>query len=86
MLPWPLMALEFHGVSFHTGSIKTTRKGISILSEETSACRTALSISSGSYFGSAMQNPVHWKRKEFVAAPKVSSSGKAEQYVILSVI
>ncbi len=82
MLWWPRIAVEFHGVSSHTGSIKTTRKGVSFASEEERAWRTALSISSGSYSGLAMHEPVQRYRNEFVVAPKISSSGNAEQYEI----
>jgi hypothetical protein len=73
---------EFHGVSSHTGRINTTRKGASGDSDEARACRTPLSISSGSYFGLAIHEPVQRYRKESVIAPKTSSSGKAEQYEI----
>ena len=54
MLPWPLTAVEFHGVASHTGSIKTTRIGISMHSKEASAWITASSMSSGSYSGLVM--------------------------------
>jgi hypothetical protein len=40
------IAAEFHGVSSQTGSIKTTRKGVSYTSEEERAWRTDLSMSS----------------------------------------
>jgi hypothetical protein len=39
-------------------------------------------MSSGSYFGLAIHEPVQRKRTETVVAPKTSSSGKAEQYEI----
>ena len=69
-------------MSSQTGRIKTTKKGESNDSDEASTWRTALSISSGSYSGLVIQEPVQLKRKEFISAPKVSSSEKAEQYVI----
>ena len=58
MLWWPRIAVEFRGMSSYTGSIKTTRKEVSYASEEERAWRTALSISSGSYSGLAMHEPV----------------------------
>ena len=79
MLWWPRIAAEFHGVSSPTGSIKTTRKGVSCDSEEERAWRTALSISSGSYYGLAIHEPVHRYRNESVVAPKIPSSGNAEK-------
>ena len=63
-----------------TGRIKTTRKGVPNDSEEASAWRTALSMSSGSYSGMAIDELVLRYRKESVIAPKISSSWKAEQY------
>ncbi len=82
MLWWPRIAAEFHGVSSQTGRIKTTEKGLFCDFEEERAWRTALSISSGSYFGLAMHEPAQRYIKELVIAPKISSSGKAEQYEI----
>ena len=58
MLWWPRIAAEFHGVSSQTRSIKTTRKGLSCDYEEERAWRTGLSISSGSYSGLAIHEPV----------------------------
>ena len=49
---------EFHGVSSQTRRIKTTRKGVFGDSEEASAWRAALNISSGSYSGLAIHEPV----------------------------
>ncbi len=43
-------------------------------------------MSSGSYSGLAMHDAVHRYRKELMIAPNLASSGKAEQYVMLSVI
>jgi len=52
------IAAEFHGVSSQPGSIKTIRKGVSCNSEEERAWRTALSMSSDSYSGLAIHEPV----------------------------
>ena len=79
---WPRIAAEFHGVFSQTGSIKTTKKGVSCDSEEERAWRTALSISSGSYSGLAIHEQVQRYRNESVVAPKISSSGKVEHYEI----
>ena len=54
MLWWPRIAAEFHGVSSQIGRISTTKKGVYCASEEARACRTALSMSSGSYSGLAI--------------------------------
>ena len=78
------MAAEFHGVSSQIESINTTRKGVSCASKEEKAWRTALSISSDSYSGLAIHEPVHRYRNDSVVAPKISSSGNAEQYEISS--
>ena len=86
MLMWPLIALEVQGESSQVGRIITTRNGSSRCSEEAKACRTALSMSSGSYSGLAKQDPVQRYRKELIIAPKLVSSGKAEKQVIPSVI
>ena len=82
MFWWLRIAAEFHGLSSPTGSIKTTRNGVFVDSEEASARRTALSIFSGTYSELDIHEPVHRKRKESVTAPNISFSGKAEQYVI----
>ncbi len=84
MLWWPLIAAEFNGVSSQIGRIKTTRKGVSCVSEEERAWRTPLSMSSGSYSGLDIQEQVQQYRNELVIAPNISSSGKAEQYEIPS--
>ena len=70
MLVWPLIALEVHGESSHTGSTMITRNGASECSDEARAWRTAFSMSSGSYSGFAMQEFVHRYRKESIIAPK----------------
>jgi hypothetical protein len=82
MLWRPRIAAEFHGVSSYTGRIKTAKKGMSCDSEEERAWRTALSIPSGSYSGLAIHEPIQRYRNESVIAPKISSSGKTEQYEI----
>jgi hypothetical protein len=61
----------------------TTNKGVSLCSDDASACRTALCMSSGSYSGLTKHELVHRKRKDFRIAPKTASSGKAEQYIML---
>ncbi len=43
-----------HGKSSQAGRIKTTRSGLGDIMEEASACKTALRMSSGSYYGLAM--------------------------------
>ncbi len=75
----PLIEDEFYGVSSYTKRIKTTKKGVSLCSDDASACGTALNMSSSSYSGMAMRELVHRKRKEFRIAPKTASSGNAEQ-------
>ncbi len=55
---------------------------MSSASEEDRAWRTVLSISSGSYSGLAMHEPVQRYQNESVVALKISSSGNAEQYEI----
>ena len=59
--------------------ILTTKNGVSLLSYDASAWRTAFSISSGSYSGMAMEELVHRNLKKFMIAPKNASSEKAEQ-------
>ena len=56
------------------------QKGVSLDSEEASAWRTALRISSGSYSVMAIHEPAHRCRKESVIARKTSSSWKTDQY------
>ena len=82
----PRIAFDVHGESSHTGRVITTRNGVSVCSEEARAWRTACSMSSGSYSGFAMQEEVQRNLKELWIAPKLMSSGKAEQYVSPSVI
>jgi hypothetical protein len=79
MLWWPRIAAEFHGVSSQTGRIKTPRKGVSCESEEARACRTALSMSCGSYSWLAIHESDQRYEKASVMAPNASSAGKAEQ-------
>ncbi len=52
------MDCVLHGESSQAGRIKTTRSGLGDVVEEASACRATLRISSGSYSGLAMQDPV----------------------------
>ncbi len=79
MLWWPRIAAEFHGVSSHIGRISTTKKGISCASEEARACKTTLSMSSGSYSGLAIHEPLQRYEKASSMAPNASSALKAEQ-------
>ncbi len=79
MLTWPRMEAEFHGVSSHNGRTRTTKKGVALVSYDTSACMTALNMSSGSYFGLGMHEFVHRNLKESIIAPKTVSSENAEQ-------
>jgi hypothetical protein len=83
MMWWTRIASDFHGVYSQTGKIKTTRKGVSADFDEASTRRIALSIFSGSYSGLAIHEPFQRYRKESAIAPKISSSGKAEQYETL---
>ncbi len=57
-LRWLRIPAEVHGVSSQTGSTKTTKKGVVVFSEEERACRTAFLMSSGSYSGLAVHEPV----------------------------
>ena len=77
MLLWARMEAEFHGLSSHIGTTRTT-KGVALISNDTSACRTVLSMSSGSYSGLTMKKFVHRNLKESIIAPKTVSSGNAE--------
>ena len=79
LLMWPRMEAEFHGVFSHSGRTITTKKGVVLVFYDTSACRTTLSMSSGSYSGLAMQEFVHQNLKESIIAPKTVSSENAEQ-------
>ena len=76
MLMWPRMEAELYGVSPHTERTRTTKKGVTLVSTDASACRTALSMSSSSYSGLAMQEFAHRILKESRIAPKTVSSGK----------
>jgi hypothetical protein len=71
-------------VSSQTRRTRTTKKGASQLSDDESACMIVFNMSSGSYSGLAMQDPVHRNLKESIIAPKTASSGNAEQYVMPS--
>jgi hypothetical protein len=57
-LRWLRIPAEIHGVSSQMGSTKTTKKGVEVSSDEERACRTACRMSSGSYSGLAVQEPV----------------------------
>ena len=52
------MDCVLHGESSHAGRMKTTKSGLGDIVEEASAWRTAFCISSGSYSGLAMHDPV----------------------------
>ena len=56
---WPRMGAEFHGVSSKIERISTTKNGVSLLLDDASACRTAFSMSPGSYSRLAMQELVY---------------------------
>ncbi len=86
MLVGPRIAIEVHGESSHTRRTMTARNGAFVCFEEDSAWRTAFSMSSGPYSGLAMHDAVHRYWKELRIAPKVTSSWKADQYVMLFVI
>jgi hypothetical protein len=75
---WLRMEEEFHGMSSHTGRIRTNKNGFALVSDDASACRTTLSMSSGSYSGLAMEEVVHRNLKESSIVPKTVSFGKAE--------
>ena len=82
----PRIAFDVHGESSHTGRTMTAKNGSFVCSEEAKACKTAFSMSSGSYSGLAMHDAVQRYLNELRIAPKLTSSGKAEQYVSPSVI
>ena len=52
------MDCVLHGESSQAGRMKTTRSGLGDVVDEASACKTALRMSSGSYSGLAMHDPV----------------------------
>ena len=79
MLLCPQMDAEFQGVSSQTGRIITTKNEVSLVSDDTTAWMTALSVSSGSYFGLAIHEPLHRNWKGFRIAPNAVSPGKAGQ-------
>ncbi len=56
---WLRIPEEFQGVSSQTGRTMTTRKGVVVCSDEPRARRMAFCMSSRSYSGLAMQEPVH---------------------------
>ena len=58
MLRWLRIAEEYDGVSSHTGSTKTTRKGVVVSVDEVRAWRIAFLMSPGSYSVFAMHDSV----------------------------
>jgi hypothetical protein len=76
---WPLMGANVNGVSSQTRMTITTKDGVLLLSDETSACKSAINMSSCSYSEWAMQELVHRNYKKCMPAPKTASSGKVEQ-------
>ena len=50
---------------------------------DASACKTAFTMSSGSYSRFALHEQVHQKRKEFRVTPKAMSFRNAEQCVMM---
>ena len=73
-------------MSFQTGRTSTTKSGVSLRSDEASAWKIVFRMSSGSYSGLAMHEPVHVRWKEFMTAPKIAPTGKTEQYVVSSYV
>ncbi len=57
-LRWLRIPAEFQGISSQTGRTMTTKKGVVVCSDEPRAWRTAFRMSSGSYSGLAIQEPV----------------------------
>ena len=68
------MDAELHGVSSQAGMTIITRNGVSLFSDEASACRTAFGMSLSSYSGMAVYELVHRNWKEFMIAPNSMSS------------
>ena len=58
MLGCDSMDCVLHGESSHADRMKTTKSGLGDIVEEASAWRTVLRISSGSYFGLAIHDPM----------------------------
>ena len=52
------VACVLQGVSSHAGRMKTTSRGLGDVIAQAIACRTAFRMSSGSYSGLAMHDPV----------------------------
>ncbi len=59
ILPWFLIAGEIHGVSSPKVSAITFKKGVVVLVDEASACKTDACMSSVSYSGLAVQETVN---------------------------
>jgi len=57
-LGWLRIAAEYHGLSSQMGSTRITRKGVVVSVDEARACSTAFRMSSGSYSGFAMHDPI----------------------------
>jgi hypothetical protein len=74
------MDCVLHDESSQAGRMKTTRSGLGDVVHEVGACKTALRMSSGSYSGLAMHDPVSRYLNELKWAPKLASSGNAVQY------
>ena len=81
-LGWLRIVAEYHGVSSHTGSTSTTKKGAVVSVDEARAWRIAFFMSPGSYSGFAMHDHVNRYMKASWSAPKAESSGYAVQYVM----
>jgi hypothetical protein len=57
-LRWLRIAAEYQGVSSHSGSTMTTKKGVVVSVDEARACRIALLMSPGSHSGFAVHEPL----------------------------
>ena len=57
-LGWLRIAAEYHGVSSHTGSTRTTKKGVVVSVGEAREWGIAFLMSPGSYSGFAMHDLV----------------------------
>ncbi len=57
-LLWLRIDAEYQGVSSQTGSNMTTKKGVVVSVDESRACRIEFLMSTGSYSGFAVHEPV----------------------------
>ena len=57
-LGWLRMAADYDDVSSQMGSTRITRHEVFVFVDEARTCRTAFRMSSGSYYGFAMHDPV----------------------------